>query len=1126
MHPPNGLFAVLVASLMAAPAVTAQVPKPADSVQSLSVVAPAGALLVRPAQLTIGEVALSRALNELRHTSGVPIAFSDNLLPANVRRSCSCADLTVGAALARLLRGTGLRYVVVETQVLIEPAARTSPQGDEAHPDKVQLANLRTEEPSTTDEMATGRDSSLPQRIITGAVVDERGRGIAGAVVAVVGTTLQTATDGAGRFRLEGSIGPDARLQVRAIGFRPVVQPVPAATAEVRVTLAEVPVNLEELVVTGTPVAVQKREVGNSVSTVAAADFQDIAPARDLTNLLNGKAPGVSVVPGTGTVGAGPRITIRGQGSLSLSDQPLLYVDGVRVNNDVATGPKSQGYGSGVISRLNDFSPDQIESIQVIKGPAAATLYGTEAANGVIQIITKRGSEGRVQYDFLARGGFQWFMDAHGRLEPNYYVDTDGSLKFQDLYAEQEARGDPLFKTGHIQSYQATISGGTPALKYLLSSVLDRDDGIDSRNKLSRYTVRANLGITPNEKFGATASLGFVRGRTDLADDIGYGMLLNTVAGFPALKDGPSRGFLFVTPEVARLYQQWQTINRFTGSVNIQHRPASWFTHRLIAGLDQTQEQNFTYLPNNPILIDFTSPIQALGNKTSASNAVTYITADYAATATARVSDRLTLATSVGGQIYRRQNQLIAATGEQFPAPRVTDLSATAITRSSDNFLLNTTVGSYIQEQISWRDRLYVTGAVRVDNNSAFGSEIQLVAYPKLSASWVLSDESFFNVGWINALRLRAAFGESGQQPQTFAALRSYQAVTIGGGQSGVTPQFVGNPDLKPERGQEIEAGFEAGLIDNRIGVDVTFYRKKTKDAILQRVLAPSHGFPGNQFVNIGALQNQGFEAALRISAISSERTRLDLGLNWSRNDNTILDLGELGNTIVVPSNMDTPAIVLHHQVGLPAGSWFGRKVVSARLDADGVAQDILCDAGSPGGMPSGAGVACEQAPNVFLGRSEPRDIGSFNATLTIFKHLTLYGLLDFRLGAFHGDNDRVLRCGFFQTCRDAHFPNELDPATVAEFQSDLLVTSYAVQPASFAKLREISATLMFPDRWARALGTTAAAITLSARNLHTWTNWTSLDPETVWVTNQFDKSQQTFTPQLTQIVASVKLTF
>lgn len=960
-------------------------------------------------------------------------------------------------------------------------------------------------------------------RTITGTVVDERDRGVGRAQIIVVGSTLRTSADGAGRFRIENAPDGDVTLRVSAIGYRPVTQVVAAGAADVRIALTATAINLAELVVTGTAVAAQKREIGNSVATVDAAEFQDFAPARDLTNLLNGKAPGVSIVPGTGTVGGGPRVTIRGQGSLSLSDQPLLYVDGVRVNNDVASGPKSQGYGSGIVSRLNDFGPDEIESIQVIKGPAAATLYGTEAANGVIQIITKHGNQGRTKYEFTARGGFQWFMNAHDRIEPNYYLGDNGQLTFQDLYAEQEARGLPPFKMGHIQSYQGSISGGTQALTYLLSSTFDHDDGIDRRNKLSRYTVRANVGITPSEKFGATASLGFVRGRTDLANDIGFGFLFNSMLGFPGLKDGPSRGFLAFTPEVAELYQSWQTVNRFTGSVQLQHRPASWFSHRLIAGLDQTQEQNFDYLPNDPAWLDFLSPVQASGSKSSASNAVTYITADYSATATAKLGSRLTAATSVGGQIYRRQTQIISARGERFPAPRVTDLSATAITFGSDNFIQNTTIGSYLQEQFSWKDRFFLTGAVRIDNNSAFGSDIQLVAYPKVSASWVASDEPFWHLDWIDAFRLRGAFGESGQQPQVFAALRSYQAVTIGGGQAGVSPQFLGNPDLKPERGQEIEAGFEASMFKSRLGIDATFYRKKTRDAILQRVLAPSLGFPGNQFVNIGALQNKGFEVALRFSPINQERTKLEFGLNWARNDNKVLDLGDIG-TIVVPSNMDTPAIVLHHQEGLPAGSWFGKKVISADLDTNGIAQNVLCDAGSPSGKPSGTGIACDQAPDVFLGRSDPRDIGSFMATVTLFKSLTLYGLLDFRLDVYHGDNDRVIRCGIFLTCRDYYEPRSATEA--AEFQSNLNVTSYAVQPASFAKLREISASLALPARWTRALGASGATLTVSGRNLHTWSHWTSLDPETTWVTNQFDKSNQTFTPQLAQFVTSVRLTF
>jgi TonB-linked SusC/RagA family outer membrane protein len=980
--------------------------------------------------------------------------------------------------------------------------------------------------------MAIGAPSGAAQapaqpgtRVITGTVVDERARGVPGAVVSVLGsTTIRTSTDGTGRFRLESTPDSAVTLRVTAIGFSPATQVVAPGASDVRIALTPSVINLEELVVTGTAVAAQKREIGNSVATINATEFQDFAPARDLTNLLNGKAAGVSVIPGTGTVGGGPRITIRGQGSLSLSDQPLLYVDGVRVNNDVASGPKSQGYDSGIISRLNDFGPDDIESIQVIRGPAAATLYGTEAASGVIQIITKRGNPGRTKYEFTVRGGVQYFQNAHERIEPNYYLDEGGQLTFQDLYADQQARGLEPFRTGNMTSFGGSISGGNRPLAFMLSSTYDHDNGVDRRNELSRFTIRGNVDVSPSDKFTANASLAFVRGRTDLANDIGFGFLFNSMLGFPALKDGPTRGFLAFTPEVAELFESWQTVNRFTGSLQLTHRPASWFSHRIIAGLDQTQEQNFDYLPNDPAWLPFLPPQQAAGAKNSASNAVTYITADYAATATAKLNSELSLATSIGGQIYQRQTQVISASGEQFPAPLVTDLSATAITFGSDNFVKNTTVGSYLQGQLSWKDRRYLTAAVRVDNNSAFGSEIQLVAYPKVSASWVVSDEPFWGVDFIDAFRLRAAFGESGKQPEVFSAIRSYQAVTIGGGQPGVSPEFLGNPDLKPERGQELELGFEASLFKSKLGIDATWYNKKTKDAILQRVLAPSLGFPGNQFVNIGALQNKGFELGLRFSAINTESTHLDLGFNWARNDNKVLDLGELGPVIVVPSNMDTPSIVLHHQEGLPAGSWFGRKVISAELDANGIAQNVLCDGGSESGMPSGNGVACDGAPDVFLGRSDPRDIGSFMATLTIFKSLTLYGLVDFRLDVYHGDNDRVIRCGIFQTCKDYYEPRSATEA--AEFQSGLNVTSYAVQPASFAKLREISAAWQVPASWTRAIGASSATITLSGRNLHTWSDWTSLDPETFWLTNQFDKSNQTFTPQLAQFVTSIKLTF
>jgi hypothetical protein len=275
--------------------------------------------------------------------------------------------------------------------------------------------------------------------------------------------------------------------------------------------------------------------------------------------------------------------------------------------------------------------------------------------------------------------------------------------------------------------------------------------------------------------------------------------------------------------------------------------------------------------------------------------------------------------------------------------------------------------------------------------------------------------------------------------------------------------------------------------------------------------------------VNIGALQNRGVELQLRTVPIDRPGARWTLDFGFARNDNKVLDLGSRG-TIVLPSNMDTPAITLHHEVGLPAGSWFGKKIIEATIDAAGVSQNIKCDRGT-GGRAEGVAVDCAAAQPIYLGRSDPRDVGSVASSLTQFRGLTLSAMLDFKLDVRHGDNDAVVRCAIFSTCKANYYPGEVPATTLAEYQHSDYAASYAAADASFTRLREIALAYTLP---ARFLGGRARAstLTLAARNLRTWTPWTSLDPETSWVTNQFDKSNQTFTPQPTQLIAGLRVTF
>jgi TonB-linked SusC/RagA family outer membrane protein len=973
---------------------------------------------------------------------------------------------------------------------------------------------------------------------IAGTIVDSRsGRPIEGARVSVQGTQNSARTDGQGRFRLTGLSGSSVTVAVSMIGYRPTTEVVSVGQTDLRIAITEQAVNLGEIVVTGTAGGAEKRTLGNTVSTVRAADIQEIAPAPDLSNLVNGRAPGVVVLPGTGQVGAAPRIRIRGMNSFSLSDQPLIYVDGVRVANDVSTGIVVQAFGSGIAGRLNDFDPDNIDRIEVIKGPAAATLYGTEAANGVIQIFTKKGeARDRPKVSLSIRQGTQFFMDPEGRIrQPVNRVCPPGTpaaqrsgcpvqawnpVRQEDSLHQLGLVDRPLFTNGYLMGYGLNVSGGTQAARYFAGATFDRDEGIEPTNNMSRLTTNLSINLAPSEKWDLQTTLGFVKSKTNQAFEAGAGGIwFSTLFGDPALTEPlangnphPNRGYLFGPPEYQWGFRQpIQLINRFTASITLNHRPLTWLSHRLTVGQDQTDEgseQLNRFL--RPEWVRFNPGNAALGFKFNQRRTISYTTFDYNANAKFQLRPSIGSTTTFGAQYYRKRYDVVSATGEQFPAPDLETVVAAAINRGFDDFVENTTVGVFGQEQISWKDKLYVTGAVRIDNNSAFGENFDFVVYPKLSASYVVAEGE---TGKLNAVKLRAAYGQSGQQPESFAALRSYQPVTGGDGGPAVIPQFVGNPDLKPERSTELEVGFEAGLLDDKIAADFTFYYSKTRDAILNLPLAPSTGFPGFQFTNIGQVRNLGFEGQLSVNAIQKRNLGLRVDFNLSHNTNKVLELatGALRDSL----GFTGP------KVGFPVDAIFRRKVVSAEYDpATKRAINVLCDDGK------GGGIACSQAGGTFLGVWDPTWEGSVSPTVTLGGRLRLYALVDFKLGNRHFDNNLRALCQVFLRCDENFNPQNYDILTIAELQSNNVAQSWVINKADFAKLREVSASYAVPRRYARWFGGQEATVTLSARNLHTWTSWTGLDPEAYFVTQLFTRLEQDNTPQLSSFQATINITF
>ncbi|MFN0178227.1 MAG: SusC/RagA family TonB-linked outer membrane protein [Gemmatimonadales bacterium] len=968
--------------------------------------------------------------------------------------------------------------------------------------------------------LAAGR---VAAQDVAGVVVDSRsGRPVEGARVAAEVSGRETRTDGRGRFTLAGMTGT-VSLRVSMIGYRPTTVTTTAGRTDVRILISEQAINLGEIIVTGTPEAAEKRTLGNSSSTIHAADQQAIAPVPDISNLINSRAPGVVVIPGTGQVGAGPQVRIRGVNSFSLNGNPLIYIDGARVNNDVAQGISVQGFGSGISSRLNDIDPDMVESIEIIKGPAAATLYGTEATNGVIQIITKRGKAGlRPTIGVSIRQGSNWFADPEGRIvQPlnlvNGVVTSWNPVRQEDSLYALGLVDRPLFSNGHLMGYGVTVNGGTDAVRYHVGSSFDADNGIEPTNNLRRLTTNANVSIAGGPKYDVNLSFGFVKNKTNQAFEAGAGGIwFSTIFGDPNLVSTPRRGFNGAPPEF-----QWgsrqavMSINRFTTSVTVNHRPTTWLSQKLTVGLDQTDqasEQLNRFLP--PEWVQFNPGVNALGGKFKNRRTVNYTSFDYSATGRFSLTESINSSTSFGAQYYRRRTDDLTANGTQFVAPGLETVLATAITTSSEDYVENSTLGVYLQQQFGWNDKFYLTGAVRVDNNSAFGDNFSLIKYPKVSASYIAKENG---EGLVNTLKLRAAYGQSGQQPVAFAAIRSWQPVTGGDGAAAPIPQFVGNPDLKPERAAEIEIGGDAGFLDDRLGFAVTGFTKTTKDAILLKALAPSLGFAGTQFINVGAVRNRGIELELYGRPIERQNFSLDARFSMSYIKNKVTDLGTRPD--------GTPILSLGNgaaTVGDPVNARYARRVIKADYDATTKrAINVLCDDNV-----GGPGLPCGSAPLVLGGQFDPTTEGAFSLTATVWNRLRLYALADFKAGNVHTDNNRRALCQVFLRCVENFNPQDYDPKLIAEIQSAGTVTSFVSSKADFIKLREVSVAYQLPRSMARWFRASDGNLAVSARNLHTWTGYSGLDPESYFLTQQFVRLEQDQTPPLMSINVSLNLTF
>jgi TonB-linked SusC/RagA family outer membrane protein len=1000
--------------------------------------------------------------------------------------------------------------------------------------------------------LAPVASAQAQQGSVSGRITDAAsGQPVAGALVNVVGTALATHTNTEGQYAIRGITPGTIQLRVLRVGYseqRQTVAITAGQTTTQDFTVKPMAVTLSPVVTTAT--GDQRRiEVASSIAQVNAAEIVEKSAVSNMGDLLTAKAAGVMVIPGTQT-GAGIRIRIRGTSSLSLTNNPIYIIDGIRVEG--TTGSSSVSVGGTTPSRVGDLNPEEIESIEIVRGPSASTLYGTDAANGVIVITTKKGIAGRTQWTYYteqtairdqndwptayrawrsgstASNTTQCFLSGVTSTVPATMC-TQDSVTSYNLFNDSEATP---FGIGYRQQHGLQLRGGTEAIRFFLHGEWENEDGVTKvpefeerylssharklsgiqadPNALTRITGRANLNLAVADNLDVAVNAGYTTQDVWLprSDDSGTAGIAANILGGPGFKYNKNvagdtlYGWREFTPRDVYQGETQQGIERLITSANTNWRPLEWLNVRGNLGIDyigrtDTQLCRFG---------NCTSTTDRLGFKIDNRSSFFIYTFDAAGTATRDLSDRINSQTTLGVQYYRNLFTRNGATGENL-SPGATTVTAGSVARADETSSESRTLGAFVEERVAFSDRLFVTGAIRSDRNSAFGADFKTVFYPKVAVSWVISDESFFRApGWLNQLRLRSAYGASGVQPGTTDAVQSY-APTATLGESGEVPGLVfsslGNRTLKPERSEELEMGIDGTFWNNRVSTELTYYDKHSKDALVNRVLAPSLGASSARLENVGEVRNWGWEAMVDAQLIQRESFGWSLNVNGSMNSNELLHLGD--SLPIVSSS------TLRQVEGYPLNGWWARKLVSYE------------DKNGNGIIELGADSASSEITVSFLpqyhGYSAPRRELAVTNSIDFWQNrFRLAAMMDYKGDYKIYNNTERIRCASRFNCRGLVDPE----ASLYDQARTVMVREHASRSAAgffedgdFIRLRELSLSFSAPDEWAgRVFRGRSLTATLAARNLGIlWTKYTGVDPEAFGTTGDAPSSFQAFAP-------------
>ncbi|ARK10172.1 SusC/RagA family TonB-linked outer membrane protein [Fibrella sp. ES10-3-2-2] len=995
---------------------------------------------------------------------------------------------------------------------------------------------------------------------IKGRVIEDNGQGLPGATLLIAGTTIGTSSDADGNYTLTATVKPGpATLVISAIGYETARQEITLGTSEqitLNVTVKAAPTNLDEVVVTGSTLSAPKRELGNAISTVRAADLVQ-SGSGNLINSLQGKVPGAQITQNSGDPAGGITIRLRGIKSLAGSSDPLYIIDGVIVSNastNVSQIALANDVGTSNVgqNRLSDINPDDIATLNVINGAAAAAQYGSRAANGVVIITTKRGTSGKPQVSFSTsfnvnelrkmvpvntygkQFGFTGLrLYPIGAISAAQIAANPGTTTvgiFRDGATTPLATNlvnvtrynyfDQIFRTGTGTDNNLSVNGGNDNTQYYVSLGYLKNQGIIKGTDFTRYSLRARVDQRLTNWAKVTVGLSYANSLSNekangnvfyspinavnITNNI-YDITQRDAAG-NLLAVEPTRVNPLSTIEDMKFSQQ---VSRTIGSVQLNLTPLKGLTVDYIAGVDSYSQLGKNYIRPYPYQAVAGLPAARYpqGYAANATNMVMQFNNDLNVSYQTVFGDDFKLNAIAGYSYQYFQSDYTTLSGQNL-SPFIETVSGTSNTTYGLSYGLDryALAGLFGQATIGYKNLAFLTGAIRRDQSSKFSPTQTNQFYPKVSGSFILSDLDFWKSAGIgrtlNSVKLRASYGEAGNLSGIGSYARFYQFNPVGFlGRNTITPGTqLANPEVQPERMAELEGGVDLGLLNGKINLGITAYQQKISNLIVNRTLAPSTG--GTSILNnVGAMQNTGFEVSLDVQPIKTKDFSWDFTVIYNQNRNKVTDLG--GLTVVdVGAEVVSGApvrLLLNQPVGVFFGTAYARNADgSLILTSSGFPQSERASQQATGSIDfvparnaDGTFDVTKPLANVIIGNPNPKWTGSFSTNLT-YKKLNLHVLLDAVQGVDVFNADKRTRQGVgLGDFAERELRGELPRGYIFGIYN---TQEFRVDPGSYTKLREVALSYALPT-FTKAIRSLNVA--LIGRNLYSWDKYTGFDPET-----------------------------